>query len=99
MTLRRDVVGAAHHPGIFGGAVFAQLLQQLIQAGIEFALGAIAVKMERQVAGRRHDLFYARRTIMCDRETRFPQGERASLWTPFVTAQIGLELRTLAAAP
>src|ERR1700720_428599 len=66
VPLRGDVVGAAHHPGIFGGAILAQLLEQFVEASVQLALGAVAVKMERQVAGRRHTLFYARRTIRCE---------------------------------
>src|ERR1700676_4596808 len=66
VSLGGDFIGAPHHPGILGGAIGAELGQQLVQAGIEFALGAVAVKMERQIAGRRHSLFYARRTIGCD---------------------------------
>src|ERR1700736_1101253 len=62
MAFRRDFVGAAHHPGIFRGAILAQLLQQLVQPGIELALGAVAMEMQRQIAGRRHNPFYARRT-------------------------------------
>src|ERR1700731_1803600 len=70
VSLGGDFIRAAHHPGILGGAIGAELGQQLVQAGIEFALGAVAVKMERQIAGRRHNLFYARRTIRCDSGAR-----------------------------
>src|SRR5438445_4310515 len=66
VPLRSDFVGAAHHPGIFGRAIFAELLEQFVEASVQFALSAVAVKMERQIAGRRHTLFYARRTIGCE---------------------------------
>jgi hypothetical protein len=46
VALRSDFVGAAHHPGILGGAILAQFGEQLIQAGVQLALGAVAVKME-----------------------------------------------------
>jgi len=47
MALRGNFIGPAYHPRIFGGAVFAELFQQLVQAGIELALGAVAMIMER----------------------------------------------------
>ncbi len=46
VALRSDFVRAPHHPGIFRGAILAQLLQQLVQARVQLALGAVAVKME-----------------------------------------------------
>jgi hypothetical protein len=47
VAFRGNFIGAPYHPGIFGGAVFTEFFQQLVQAGIELALGAVAVKMER----------------------------------------------------
>src|SRR5258708_4418652 len=47
MALRGNFIGAAYHPGIFGRAILAELFQQLVQASIELALGAVAMKMER----------------------------------------------------
>jgi hypothetical protein len=47
MALRGNFIGPAYHPGIFGRAILAELFQQLVQASIELALGAVAMKMER----------------------------------------------------
>src|SRR4030088_1079207 len=79
VALRRDFVGAAHHPGILRGAVLAELAQQLFQAGIEFALGAVAVKMERQIARRLHNLVYARRTGRREGRGRFSEKKEGVL--------------------
>src|ERR1700682_3469777 len=54
MPLGSNVIRAAHHPGIFGRAVLAELLQQRFQLGVELAFDAIAVEIQRQVARRRH---------------------------------------------
>src|SRR5258708_40257488 len=94
MAFRGDFVGAAHHPRIFRRAILTQLLQQLVQAGIKLALGALAMEMQRQIAGRRHNLFYARRTIGCDSgassqerkkrsEERRVGKECRSRWSPY----------------
>jgi len=47
MALRGNFIGPAYHPRIFGRAILAELFQQLVQASIELALGAVAMKMER----------------------------------------------------
>jgi hypothetical protein len=46
VALRRNFIGTAYHPGIFGGSVLAELGKQFVQAGVKLALGAVAVKME-----------------------------------------------------
>jgi hypothetical protein len=79
VPLRSDFVSAAHHPRIFGGAILAELLEQFVEASVEFALGAVAVKMERQIAGRRHTLFYARRTIACESLQAFARKKKGAL--------------------
>ncbi len=61
VALRGDFVGAAHHPGVFRGAVFAELLEQFFQAHVKLAHRAVAVETERQIARGRHSSVYARR--------------------------------------
>jgi len=59
VALGSDFVGAANNPGIFGRAVLAQLFEEFLEACVELALGAVAIEVERDVARRRHRLFYA----------------------------------------
>src|SRR5207245_8597432 len=59
MTLGGDFVGAANHPGIFGGAVLAELFEELFEACVELANGAVAVEAQRDFVRRRHGLVYA----------------------------------------
>jgi hypothetical protein len=61
MALGSDFVGAANHPGVFGGAMLAQLGEKFLEADVELALGAVAVEAERNVTRRRHSLVYDRR--------------------------------------
>jgi hypothetical protein len=72
MAFRRNFVGAAHHPRIFRGAIFAELGQQLVEARVELALRAVPVEIQRYVAGRRHGLVYARTGLR--RERAAPNG-------------------------
>jgi hypothetical protein len=52
-----NFIGAPNHPGIFGGTILAQLREQLLKARVELPFGAVAVKMQRQIVGRRrHNL-------------------------------------------
>src|SRR5580692_1122641 len=57
VALGGDVVGATDHPGVFGGAILAELGEELFQAGVELALGAVAVEAEGYIA-RSHGLVY-----------------------------------------
>src|SRR5260370_13230746 len=59
MALGGNFVGAAEHPRIFGRTVFAELLDQFLEACVELASGAVAVKGERDFVRRRHGLVYA----------------------------------------
>ena len=59
VTLGGDFVGAADHPGIFGGAVLAELFKKLLEARVELANGAVAVEAQRDFVRRRHGLVYA----------------------------------------
>ena len=59
VALGGNVVGTADHPGVFGGSILAKLGEEFLKAGIELALGAIAVEAEGNVARRRHGLVYA----------------------------------------
>ena len=61
MALGSNFVGSPHHPGIFGGAVDAQLFEQFFKARVELSRGAVAVELERKIARGRHGLVYARR--------------------------------------
>src|SRR6266849_868180 len=56
-----DFVGAADKPGIFRRAILAELGKEFLEAGVELALGAVAMEVQRNVASRRHILVYARR--------------------------------------
>jgi hypothetical protein len=47
MPLCRNLVRAPDHPGIFRGAILAQLGEQFVQASVQLALGAVAMEMER----------------------------------------------------
>jgi len=49
MTFSRYLVGAADKPGIIRRTVFLELVQKLVQASVQQALGAIAVEVERQI--------------------------------------------------
>ena len=59
VALGGDFVGAAHHPGIFRGAVLAELFEQFFKVRIKLALGAVAVEAQRDFVGGRHGLVYA----------------------------------------
>jgi hypothetical protein len=59
VALGGDFVGAANHPGIFGGAVLAELVEELFEAGVELANRAVAVEAKRKIARRGHVLVYA----------------------------------------
>jgi len=59
MTLSSDFVGAANNPRIFGRTIEAELGEELFEAGIELALEAVAVELQRNIAGRRHKEVYA----------------------------------------
>ena len=59
VALGSDFVGAANHPGIFGGAVLAELFEEFFQARVELANGAVAVEAQRDFVRRRHGLVYA----------------------------------------
>src|SRR5258708_9440272 len=76
VPLGGDFVGAAHHPGIFGGTIFAQLGQQLVEARVELALGAVSVEVQRGVAGRWHILVYAGRGLRRERGGSWRMGNR-----------------------
>jgi hypothetical protein len=60
MALCGDFIGAADHPGVFGRAIFAELGEEFLEAGVELALGAVTVEAEGNVA-RGHGLVYASR--------------------------------------
>ena len=59
VAFRGDFVGAANHPGIFGGAILAQLGEEFIEAGVELADVAVAMEVQRKVAGGRHETVYS----------------------------------------
>ncbi len=59
VTFGGNFVGAADHPGIFGGAVLAELFEQFLEADVELANRAIAVEAKRDFVRRRHGLVYA----------------------------------------
>jgi hypothetical protein len=54
MALGCEFVGAANHPGVFRGTVLAQLFEEFLETGVEHPLGAVAMKRQREVVGRRH---------------------------------------------
>src|SRR5579859_234526 len=60
MTLRGNLVRTAHHPGIFGRTIFAEFFEELLEAQFNLANGAVALEAQRNIAGRRHILVYAR---------------------------------------
>ena len=51
VALRGDLVGAANHPRIFGGAILAELFEELLEARVELAHRAVTVETQRKVAG------------------------------------------------
>ncbi len=59
VTLRGDLIRAAHHPGIFGRTIFAEFFEELLEAEFKLANGAVALEAQRNIAGRRHILVYA----------------------------------------
>jgi hypothetical protein len=52
------VEGAADQPRIIGGAIGAQLGEELLEASVDLPLGAVAVEIEGYVGWRRHALVY-----------------------------------------
>jgi hypothetical protein len=54
VALGGNLVGAADHPGIFGRAVLAELFEELFEARVELANGAVAIEAQRQIARRGH---------------------------------------------
>jgi len=67
VALGRDFVGAAEHPGIFRGAVLAELFEELLEASVELANGAVAVEAQRDFVRRRHGLVYAGKGASCEK--------------------------------
>jgi len=63
-------VGAANHPGIFGRAVLAKLFEELFEARVQLANGAVAVEAKREIARRRHVLVYARKGASRENDLR-----------------------------
>jgi hypothetical protein len=59
VALGGNFVGAADHPGIFGRAVLAELFEELFEACVELANGAVAIEAQRQITRRGHVLVYA----------------------------------------
>jgi hypothetical protein len=47
VALRGYFIRAANHPGILGGPILPELFKQFVEANVELALGAVAMKMER----------------------------------------------------
>ncbi len=47
VALCGDFVGAADYPGVFRRPVFAELGQKLLKAGVQQALGALAMEVDR----------------------------------------------------
>ena len=45
MALGGDFIGAADQPGVFRWAIFAELVEEFLEAGVELALGAVAVEI------------------------------------------------------
>ena len=58
MAFGGDFIGAANHPGIFRGTIFAQFFEEFFEARVELPLVAVAVEIQREVAGGRHTLVY-----------------------------------------
>src|SRR5271166_6009723 len=94
MPLRGDLIGPANQPGIFGRTVFTKFGEQLFEAGVELALGAVAIKTKRNVSCRRHVLVYVRCTrgaIVSGARSRTAAAmgisgrkKGASRWTPLM---------------
>src|SRR5260370_40275970 len=59
MALGGNFVSASEHPGVFGGAVLAELLEQFLETSVELASGAVAVEGQWDFVRRRHGLVYA----------------------------------------
>jgi hypothetical protein len=59
VALGGDFVGAADHPGVFGGAVLSEFLEEFFEASVKLANGAVAVEAERDFVRRGHVLVYA----------------------------------------
>jgi hypothetical protein len=60
MPLGSNFVGTADNPRIFGRAVFAEFFEEFLKTGFQLANGAVALKAQGNVTGRRHVLVYAR---------------------------------------
>src|SRR5580658_9949776 len=60
MALGSNFVGATDHPGIFGRTIFAEFFEEFFKAGFQLADRAVALEAQRDIAGRRHVLVYAR---------------------------------------
>src|SRR5580700_6578235 len=105
MALRCNLIGPANKPGIFRGSVLTQFGQELFEAGVELALGAVAVKTKRNVPCRRHVLVYARRASWRDSggphkienlgENPIAQQKRASRSTPRLEVSFATTLQCL----
>jgi len=73
VALCGDIVGAAHQPGIIGGAIETELLEQLLETAIELAFRAVTVEVQREIGAGAHSQVYAER----EREKRAGGEERA----------------------
>jgi hypothetical protein len=54
-------IGAAHDPGIFGRAVFAEFFEEFFKPGFKLPYSAVALEAQRDIARRRHRQVYARK--------------------------------------
>jgi hypothetical protein len=66
MALRRNLIGAANHPGILGGTVLAELFEEFLEARVELADRAITVEAQRDFVRRGHILVYVRKGAFCE---------------------------------
>ncbi len=58
VALCGNVKGAANKPGIVGGAIGAELDQELLKASVDLPLGAVAIEVQGYIGWRRHALVY-----------------------------------------
>src|SRR5271168_3598325 len=76
MAFGGDFVGTANDPRIVGRAILAELCEEFFEARVQLAIVAVAVKIEREIAGGRHGIVYLLRRL----RERSAEARKLAIW-------------------
>ena len=71
-----DLVGAAHQPGIIGGAIQAEFFEEFLEAVVEVPFRAVTVEVQREIGARAHNQVYAEKER--ERSARGKRGQKGT---------------------